>query len=69
MIANPYFNHVSVIFSWGDVIQCLDPQNLYGLKWDEKVWLFSRKFFHMDSFGPDVKKRINQYAVQVNNKI
>ena len=69
MIASSYFNHVSVVSSRGDVIQRMDPHNLYGPERDEKTRLFSRRFFDVENFDNFVQNKIDQYAVTVNGKI
>ena len=68
MIASPWFSHVSVIASSGDIIQRLDPHNLYGPRRDKKTKIFSRRFFDVADFDKNIQNKITQYSVTVNNK-
>lgn len=68
LITSPSFNHVAVISSRGDMIQQVDPHNLYGPKRDEKTRFFSRQFFDTDQLDDDCRKKVVQCAVTVNNQ-
>lgn len=68
MVNHPSFEKVSVISSRGDLIQCADPHNLYGIKRDKKTKIFSRRFFDLADFDIKVQHKIDQYVVTVNNK-
>ena len=68
MIESTYFSNVSVVSSRGDVIQRMDPHNLYGPKRDKKTKVFSRRFFDIQDLNEETQKKITQYAVTVNKK-
>jgi hypothetical protein len=69
MINCPHFSHITVISSKGDVIQRMDPHNLYGPRRDKKTRVFSRRFFDVDTLEPAVKSKITQCAITVNRKV
>jgi hypothetical protein len=68
MVECSQFANVSVISSRGDVIQRMDPHNLYGPKRDKKTRAFSRRFFDVQDFNEEVQQKITQYAVTINKK-
>lgn len=68
MIGCPHFSTVSVISSYGDVIQRMDPHNWYAPKRDKKTHAFSRRFFDVSHLDEKLQEKIVQYAVTVNRK-
>lgn len=69
LIDCPHFSHITVISSNGDVIQRMDPHNLYGPKRDKKTRVFSRRFFDVCDLDQSVQNKISQCAVTVNRKV
>lgn len=68
MVESSYFSEVAIISSQGDVIQRMDPHNLYGPKRDNKTKLFSRRFFDTQDFNESTQQKVRQYSVTVNKK-
>ena len=68
LASSPYFNHISILSSRGDVVQCIDPQNLYGPRRDKKTYFFSRRFLDFDDLNDDAKQKVVQCAITVNKQ-